>query len=473
MPRSLGARLIAAFVVLALAVLLAVGGALFVVLRGLHAEATLGSLGDVAGSVLPQVREAVGGGDLRGTIEEVRSQLADRGIEVMVVAADGRLRPLGGAAQGDPVLTGDLAVGQTVSGSTRLLDQPSLYVAVGLRRVGAATPRAIAFVAPDRSGALALADVGRAIPAVAIVILLVAAPLAWLVARGVTRPLDRLAGAAAALPGGASEPLPLHGPDEVRALTRTFNAMAGELGATRRREAELLADLRHDLRTPLTVISGFAAALEDGTASDEDAARAARAIGEEAGRLERLVDELGAIEGLRSGTAGLRAEELDAGHLLAATRDRFQAQAAASGVSIELAGAAGSSGAESSAGDPADALTFAADRLAVERILANLVANALAVTPPGGHVWLAADAAASGGVSLSVSDDGPGFGPGEAGRVFDRFYRGDPARAGSGSGLGLAIVRELAEAHGGTATADNRAPRGARVVVNLPRVPAV
>ncbi|HEX7949066.1 MAG TPA: response regulator [Candidatus Limnocylindrales bacterium] len=123
---------------------------------------------------------------------------------------------------------------------------------------------------------------------------------------------------------------------------------------------------------------------------------------------------------------------------------------------------------------PSGWLTFVADRGAVERIMANLVNNALASTPSGGHVWLSATAVEGGrsaSIVLSVTDDGPGFPPGAASRVFERFYRADPARTGPGSGLGLAIVLELATAHGGSAHAENVAPHGARVSVVLPRVP--
>jgi signal transduction histidine kinase len=459
MPRTLRMRLVASSVVLALAVLIGVGGATFLVLRGLHADATTGSLGDVAGSVLPQVRESVGGGNLRGTILDIRDELATRGISVMLVGADGRLRPIGGPPTGDIVMPADGSPGDSLRGSVTLDGRRYLYAATVIRRAAAVAPKAVAFLEEDRSGALALADLGRTVPIVAIVILVVGAPLAWLLARSVTRPLERMAAAASAVPGGEPADLPLEGPAEVRALTGTFNAMSGEVVDTRRREAELLANLRHDLRTPLTVISGFAAALGDGTATGDDVERAARAIGEEADRLERLVGELGAIERLRAGDAGLRPEELDASELLATTRERFLARAEAAGVVLEASGG-------TSTGP-----TFAADRQAVERILANLVANALAITSRGGHVWLTAAPVGPAWVSLSVTDDGPGFPPGAAARAFERFYRADPTRSGPGSGLGLAIVRELALAHGGTAHAENVVPHGARVAVVLPLVP--
>jgi signal transduction histidine kinase len=241
--------------------------------------------------------------------------------------------------------------------------------------------------------------------------------------------------------------------------------MAEELETARAREAALLADLRHDLRTPLTVIAGYASALSDGTATGDDAVRAAQTIAEESARLERLVDELGAVERLRRGAEGLRPGPIDARELLTSSAQRFRATAAAAGINLEVIGAP----------DPGSAnpeLEFVADRGALDRIMANLISNALAAAP-GGHVWLSATTGptATRTVILAVTDDGRGFPPGAAARAFERFYRADPARAGGGSGLGLAIVREFAAAHGGTAHAENVAPRGARVSVVLPRIP--
>jgi len=464
-PRSLGGRLAASFVLLALAALLAVGGTLFLVLRGLHADATTASLGDLAGSVLPQVRQSVGGGNLRGTIEEIRDGLAERGIKVMAVGADGGLRPIGGEPVGGTISLGNAAPGESVHGAMQLDGQSFLFVATVLRRTVAAAPRAVAFLAPDRSAALALADLGQAIPAVALILLLIGVPLAWLVARSVTRPLGRLVDAAAGIPAGRAAALPVEGPTEVRELTATFNGMAGELAATRRRESDLFANLRHDLRTPLTVISGFATALRDGTAEGEAALAAAAAIEEEAARLERLVEQLGSVERIRSGEDGLRPEAIDIRGLLDETLSRFAAQATAAGLAVTT-----------HVDDRA--IVIVADRLAVDRMLGNLVSNALAAVPAGGHVRLEAATVSilstTGGtaaISLAVIDDGPGFPDGTAARAFDRFWRGDPARAGGGSGLGLAIVRELATAHGGFVSAENVEPHGAKVELVLPMKP--
>ena len=465
LPRSLGGRLIAAFAILALAIVLAVGGTLLVVLRGLHQDATYGALRDVAGSMLPQVRDSIGTGQLRGTVLEVQSQLRELEIEIMLVGADGRLRPIGGGTAGSIVVDRELAAGDTVQGMTTFDGRRYLYVASALRRVADASPRAVAFLQVDRSGALALADVWRTIPVVIVVILLVATPVALALSRSVTRPLQRLSAAATDVPAGRATALPLAGPREVRELTGTFNAMAAELEATRERESQLLANLRHDLRTPLTVIAGFATALRDGTARGKQAEAAARAIEEEATRLERLVAEVGAVERIRSGEEQIRPELLDAGEVAAATATRFGPRATAAGVAIEVAA-------------PSDAqLTMAADRIALERLLGNLVENAITASGGTGVVTIEVEPVRLPGdveaIRIEVLDGGPGFSEGAAGRAFERFWRGDPARAGAGSGLGLAIVKELAVAHGGIAHAGNRPEGGARVGVTLPRVPWV
>lgn len=469
----LSARIALAFVAVALVTLAAVGATLFVALRTLHAEAATAALSRTTQPLVFQLRAVTGAANLRTVLADLRQQVAEDGVGVHLVTADGRVVDLGG----DPLPVDRFPIdpaaprGRTVSGSLRFADgKDHLYAATTLRAPNAAGPRAIVLSQLDTSGAEAVRDLTRTLPAVVILVALAGAPIVFLVARSVTGPLRRLAAATADLPVAAAEPLPLDGPAEVRELTDRFNAMAAELTDTRRRETRLLADIRHDLRTPLTVIGGFAAALADGTASGDDATRAARAIGEEATRLERLVAELDAIERLRDGAAGLRPERLDAPTVVAETVGRFAAAAEARGITLAVTGVP-------PVGGPS--LAFAADRLAVERILGNLVDNALAAVPgPGGHVWVSASAVRSvgrdgaPGIALTVTDDGPGFPPGDVDRAFQRFYRGDPSRTGAGTGLGLAIVRELARAHGGEAIAENVAPHGARLSVLLPLTPA-
>jgi len=479
MPRSLSGRIVLVVVVPLVAAWLAMALAVNVILASLHADATKAALADVGQTLIVRFRSATVDQELRRIVGEIREAVAGTGTEVHILRADGTYTDLGevtstAAPASAVAIPDDAARGATVTGSIEFTDgQPYLYAATVLRPAAGVGPRAIVLSQRDRSRAEAFGEMVRALPFVLLVGTVVGLPLVLLLVRSVGGPLRRLTAATADLPQREThQPLPLEGPAEVRDLTDRFNAMADELATARARETALLADLRHDLRTPLTVITGYAAALSDGTAEGEDALRAARTIGDEASRLERLVDELGAVERLRRGTAGLRPEEIDAMDLLQSSAERFRAAAAAAGIELALV-------------DDAGPLRFVADRAAIERIMANLISNALAAAPsPGGHIWLSASAGPaqdSGGgaggtgggetVILSVTDDGAGFPPGAATRAFERFYRADPARAGSGSGLGLAIVREFALAHGGTAHAENVAPRGARVSVVLPRIP--
>jgi len=475
-PASLTGRIVGAFALLAVVLWIAIGATMFVALRGLHADGTSSSLADIAQTLAVRIRGAVADRQVAVVVNQIRGDVAGSGVTVQLLTTDGSVFELGAV---DPVpanpipIPTDARVGDTLTGSVGYSDgDVHDYAALVLRGPNAATPRAVLLSTVDRSGADALRDVTRTLPVVILVTLLIGAPLAVVLSRSIARPIARVAERTNALVDPSSapiDPLPVGGPREVRELTDRVNVLAVELARARARESELLANLRHDLRTPLTVIGGYAQALADGTAAGPDSERAAAAIIEETARLERLVGELGAIDRLRTGSEALRLEPLDAGSVLTETADRFAAKARAA--EVELAVTAGAAGARTGP------LSLAADRLALDRILGNLVDNALGVTGPGGHVRLEARAVGpmagiiGPGIAFSVVDDGPGFPPGGTDLAFERFYRGDPARSGPGTGLGLAIVRELARAHGGVAIAENLTPHGARVSVILPVQP--
>jgi signal transduction histidine kinase len=468
LPRGLTGRIVLAFVGMAAAVLLAVTTSLFLVLHQLQQDQIRATLGnEVVGITAALLHRGSGPATVESTVVDNAASIAADGGFVLVQRPNGAVLVLVGSPSSLNIPAAPAGATKSSIGTMRTSDgKPYVYIEPLKTATAGFT---FVFAVPDRSVELALGDLWRTMLIVIGVLLLVGAPLAWLLSRSVTGPMRRLAKAAADLPGGSGDPqaLPLEGPSEVRTLTSRFNAMAHELAATRSEETALLANLRHDLRTPLTSIGGYAEAIADGTATGDRATAAARTISEEAQRLERLVGELGVVERLRQGPAALHPEALNAAEQLARAVARFEPRAAAQSVTIEAATQA--------PGDPS--LDFTGDRLAVERILQNLLENSLSVLPRGGRIWLRSAALhlpdRAPGVGLSVTDDGPGFPPGTTERVFERFYRADPSRAGSGSGLGLSIVRELARAHGGEAWAENVAPHGARVTVLLPTTPAV
>ncbi len=469
LPRSLTKRIFLAFAALGFAMLVTVGASLFVVLRDAHQDQIRQSLANqVVVFEASLVRNPVTGqGGLEQRIQDYTTTLVDDGGFALLQGPKGVVRIIAGTPSSLKWPTAVPTAVKNPSGTYDLSDGSKyVYILPSINGTGGIK---LLFAVPDTSAKQALGDILRTLLIVIAVLLLAGLPIAWLLARSVSGPMRRLAAAARDLPAasGEIEPLPLEGPNEVTALTERFNAMAHELASTRHEEAQLLANLSHDLRTPLTSIGGYAEAIADGTASGDRAAAAARTIAEEAQRLERLVGELGVVERLRDGPAALRPEALNGSALVAAAAARFETKAATQGVTIDVSGAA--------PGEPE--LRFTGDRLAVERILQNLIENAFSFVANGGHIWLRAGVLTvpgrPPGISLAVTDDGPGFPPGTTEKVFERFFRADPSRSGGGSGLGLAIVRDLARAHGGEAWAENVAPHGARVTVLMPISPVM
>jgi len=196
-PASLSGRIVAAFGLLAISLWLAIGATMFVVLRGLHAEARSSALADIAQTFAVRLRGAVGGGDVRAVIVQIRNDIAGGDVTVHLLAADGRAIDVGTA---DPAPTVAITipdttrVGDTLQGTAPFADgQTHDYAALVLRGPNATGARAVLLSSVDQSGAAALRDVGRSLPIVIVVTILVGAPLALLLSRSVARPLARLA----------------------------------------------------------------------------------------------------------------------------------------------------------------------------------------------------------------------------------------------------------------------------------------
>ena len=256
---------------------------------------------------------------------------------------------------------------------------------------------------------------------------------------------DRVAG------GEYSVRVPERGSREVRRLARSFNAMVERLAANERKRRNLLADVSHELRTPLSVIQGDVEGIVDGV-YPSDAAHLQPVL-EETRVMARLLDDLQTLSTAEARALRLNRQIVEPQDLVADAAAAFGPRARAERVSLEPRTAPGLS--------PLDV-----DPTRIGEVLANLLANAVRHTPPGGSVVVSAEAAEDGrAVAFAVRDTGPGIDSDSLPHVFDRFVRGSDSR---GSGLGLAIARSLVEAHGGRITAESGPGEGTTVRFQLP-----
>ncbi|MEE9507965.1 MAG: HAMP domain-containing sensor histidine kinase, partial [Anaerolineales bacterium] len=263
--------------------------------------------------------------------------------------------------------------------------------------------------------------------------------LAWLISRWVAAPLDRMANAASAVAEGnfRNTEIP-DGPREVQELAIAFNEMVTQVQTSQQIQKEFLANVSHELKTPLTSIQGFAQAMLDGTVEDSESRdHAAKVIYEETDRLGRLVEDLLDLARLDAGQIEFDRHPVDLSILLQSIVDRMSLSAAEKSVQLErhLDGLA------PMIGD--------GDRLA--QVFTNLLDNAIKHTPEGGTVRLHGETEA-GWISIHVDDSGRGIPNEDLSHIFERFYQVDKARRGGkgrGVGLGLAISRQIVEAHGG------------------------
>ena len=285
-----------------------------------------------------------------------------------------------------------------------------------------------------------------------------AAGLSWWLSRRVLRPIYALTRAAQRLAqGDLSVRVPEGGDDELRTLARTFNHMAQALQQAAETRQRMLADIAHELRTPLAVQQAHLEALQDGLfdLTPENLAP----VVEQNRLLARLVDDLRTLTLADSGQLPLETQRLDLRTWLPEVVEPFRAAARQRGVALRLT-------------LPPEPLPVQADPARLAQILNNLLGNALRYTPQGGLVEVGAVRKGA-QAHLWVRDTGPGLPSGEEERVFERFYRADKSRsrASGGSGLGLSIARSLARAHGGDLTAHNHPEGGAVFSLQLPAAP--
>jgi signal transduction histidine kinase len=243
----------------------------------------------------------------------------------------------------------------------------------------------------------------------------------------------------------------------VKDLAHSINEMTRRVEVSQQSQRDFIANISHELKTPLTSIQGFAQAIQDGTVSAPEALQqAAGVIISEAGRMYDLVMDLLSLARLDAGTADLRTDPVDLNELLNNVADKFIPQARKAQVTLQTRL------------DPLPTIQGDSDRLA--QVFNNLIDNAIKFTPAGGSVQISAAPLAK-GVEVKVADTGIGIAPADQQRIFERFYQADKSRRGGshrGVGLGLAIARQIIQAHGGSLTVRSQPGQGSEFSVRLP-----
>jgi signal transduction histidine kinase len=246
--------------------------------------------------------------------------------------------------------------------------------------------------------------------------------------------------------------------DEVGELASAFQTMATNVSRAQQAERDLVANVSHELKTPLTSIQGFSQAMLDGTVSGEqDYQELALIIQQESQRMRRLVEQMLELSRLEAGTTPLDLGPVALDEFVEQIGKRYARLGEAKGVSVEWRAPAG--------------LTLNADAGRLEQVLVNLLDNALQYTDTGGRISLFAQYAQPSGISFVVRDTGKGIPAADVPRLFERFYQVERSRAGQGRhvGLGLAIVREIVDAHHGRIAVESTEGVGTTVTVTIPQ----
>jgi two-component system, OmpR family, sensor histidine kinase BaeS len=293
----------------------------------------------------------------------------------------------------------------------------------------------------------------RAVAAAAGLAALLALLAGFAVARRVTRPVGQIISVLRARGRGerSARVGPVRGPSELREMAAALDQMAVQLDSHERVRRDLVADVAHELRTPVAILQAGHEALLDGVV--EPTPEQLGSLRDEVFRLARMVDDLQTLAAADAASLHLVKRRCDLAGIAATAADSLAGRFAAAGIALEQHL------------EPAEIL---ADPRWLHHVITNLLTNALKFSPSGGSVRI--DSGASGAEAvLHVTDTGIGIPAPELPRIFDRFWRGRQAAQTSGSGIGLAVAAELAQAHGGSLSAESESGVGTRMTLRLPR----
>jgi signal transduction histidine kinase len=302
-------------------------------------------------------------------------------------------------------------------------------------------------------------QIGRYLVPAVVVALALSLVAAYVLGRQVARPVQRLAAATEAMAGGDyKQRVPVEGRDEFAALSDGFNRMAEEVDRAHRMQRDFVANVSHELKTPLTSIQGFSQAILDGAVkTSDDYRQAALIINQESQRMNRLVGEILGLAKLQNGLSSLEMKPVELAPVLSQLILSMQPQAAGAGVNLAARYEYQS-----------DIVMADTDRM--KQVIANLIENAVKHTPIGGTVTVILTREGQSAL-IKVQDTGRGIPAEELKRVTERFYQVDKSRAAGEArslGLGLAIAREILLAHHGEMRIESEPGIGTTVSVLLP-----
>jgi signal transduction histidine kinase len=281
-----------------------------------------------------------------------------------------------------------------------------------------------------------------------------------LLSRQFLRPLGELTKAIRSMKGGElSQQVQVRTHDELGELAQTFNQMSEEIHRANQLRKQMTADIAHDLRTPLTVITGYLEGLRDGTLKPTQ--QRFDVMYDETQLLKRLIDDLRTLSLADAGELKLFYQSVQPRELLEGIKQSFEPLAEEHQIKLQVQA-------------DADLPTLQIDRERMAQVLANLVSNALRYTPAGGMITLLAHRQTD-GVELIIKDTGIGMEPDKLPFIFERFYRVEQSRQQSDgeSGLGLAIAKSIVEAHHGAIKAESRLGAGTSIIISLQPSPSV
>jgi signal transduction histidine kinase len=464
---SLRYRLIASYVAVIFFCLFLAGSAFVLLLREYQQRIRMDQLADLSFPISFNVRGFETAGASPEQLAQIVRQLSDS-VGVRIILAD-----RGGTVIED---TSGLLDGVTISlpsrGPERRAETFRPYYAVdegGILMVapsfrssgpgGRNSNYVVILAIPQANVAQAWMELAPSLAFAGVISLLVSVLVALFLTRSIAGPLVQMTRASEEMARGRyDQSIPVRRRDEVGRLANAFNAMAQQVSSSDRTMRDFLANVSHELKTPLTSIQGFSQALIDGTIQGEEGHQhAAGIINEEANAMRRLVDDLLTLSKIESGQIAMGDEVVDVDKLLRDAMRRAEWQAEAKSIQVDL--------------ESPRVATVRGDLHWLGQVFTNLIDNALKHTPNGGRVTLRLETHDQPSETLvTVHNTGSYIPPQDLPRVFERFFQVDRSRSArqQGSGLGLAIVREVVQAHSGQVGVASDPAFGTTFTVRLP-----